>query len=112
MSATGTGCAVCPPVDESTERLVERFLKHVSAIERANAGRLGLSQRLRFWHMTCARGLRSILTERALAGDDAAGNAALGAPHFLTFSPFQVRAIGASLVSGSGNAHHAKEQVK
>lgn len=82
--------------EESTDRLVSRFNKHVNAINAYHAGTVGMSRRLNMWHTAAARGLHKLLSERAVTGDgdEQAGNVALGAPHWLTFSDEQVKQQG------------------
>jgi hypothetical protein len=72
---------------ETTEMLIARFLMHCDRIERAAFGPG------RAYHVACARGLHKLLADRACQGDAAAEYAALGAPHFITFSDEQARTI-------------------
>ena len=79
------------PSEDSTETLVARFNKHVNAINAYHAGRVVMSRKLNVWHTAAARGLHKLLAERAIEQDDTvAGDVALGAPHWLTFSDEQV----------------------
>lgn len=70
-------------VDEcSTEQLVARFNKHVAAVE-SNT----LKANAYVYAVLCARGLRSLIVERAIAvGDDDTLNHVWGAPHWLTYN--------------------------
>ena len=73
----------------STEQLVARFNKHVQAVEsnilKANAY---------VYAVLCARGLRSLLVERAMAsGDDETLNLMWGAPHWLTYNDGTLQAM-------------------
>lgn len=91
----------CDEVEQSTDMLVARFNKHVSAVNTRMAYvasshycievRASLYERRLTWHMCAARGLHKLLAERAVKNDDnIAGNAALGAPHWLTYSDTQI----------------------
>lgn len=68
--------------EESTQALNERYMRHVAAV---NQGAEGAK---RVYHISVARGLYKILTERALQGDTVA---VFGAPHWLVYSDEQVR---------------------
>ena len=67
--------------DMETTALNVRYIRHCGMIETAEG-------KARLWHMAMARGLYSILVERALAGDD---KAAYGAPHWLLYSNEQMK---------------------
>lgn len=68
--------------EESTQVLNERYMSHVNAV---NQGAVGLK---RVYHISVARGLYKVLTERSLRGDTVA---VFGAPHWLIYSDEQVK---------------------
>jgi hypothetical protein len=74
------------PEYQPTAKLIERFRKHVDAVPS-----LPLLSPMRAYHIYCAGGLHKLLADRALQGDEEAGNVALGAPHWLTFNPSEMR---------------------
>lgn len=72
--------------EPTTDTLVSRFYKHVALVNTGELPRKRLT-----WHIAAARGLHKLLAERAIEQDDTlAGDVALGAPHWLTFSDTQV----------------------
>ena len=76
-------------MDEETalEVLRARYDRHVYEVEHNELATRGL----RTWHVACARGLRKLIVEVAMAaGDDETLNHVWGAPHWLTFSDEQV----------------------
>jgi hypothetical protein len=72
---------------ETTHQLIVRFNKHCARAPILPFGPV------RTYHVAAARGLHKLLTQLALDGDEDAANAALGAPHFITFSDAQVRTL-------------------
>lgn len=74
--------------EESTQVLNERYMRHVSAVNQGCAAVCGKVVHIREYHISVARGLYKVLTERSLRGDTAA---VFGAPHWLLYSNEQVK---------------------
>lgn len=72
----------------STEDIIARFYRHADAV-RTNA----IDTKLVMWHIYAAKGYHKLLAERALEGDDEAGNVALGAPHWVTYNDGTLQSI-------------------
>jgi len=64
-----------------TSELIARFNKHVAAVQART-----LSTKRMVYSIYCAKGYHKDIAQRALAGDDTAGNVALGAPHWVTYN--------------------------
>lgn len=76
-------------IEPSTEQLMARFNKHVTAVE-SNT----LKTKQYVYAVLCARGLRSLIVERALdTGDDATLDLVWGAPHWLTYNDGTLEAM-------------------
>lgn len=84
--ATAPAASAVDDPEPTTSNLVDRFNRHVALVNLGTLPRMRLT-----WHIAAARGLHKLLADRAIEQDDAvAGDVALGAPHWLTFSDTQV----------------------
>lgn len=80
-NAPGAECGALAALDA-------RLAKHVAAFERGDAPRV--------WHLAAAKGLYALIGDAVRDGADPCELSMVGAPHWLVYTPEQMKAMGES----------------